>query len=188
MAVLKIVLTAVLTTILIVVLIAVLIRIAFLLASTCGRLLDGCIFPPCKSDPTEIPRERLRRAEAADYARRRLGQSVKVNTLRSWPISYRQIGRDAVYELADLDRFIDERLAAAPRRGPAPDFAGMYRERLRLSGLDAHQAESKLRALEHVVGACCRHYGCSLEAAKRMVTSAIAAREAARKAERESLK
>ena len=71
------------------------------------------------TDPTEIPRRRLRRAEAADYCRRRLGQSVKVNTLRSWPIRYRQVGRDAVYELVDLDRFIDERLAAAPvRRSP----------------------------------------------------------------------
>jgi hypothetical protein len=67
-------------------------------------------------DPAEIPRERLRRAEAAAYARRRLGQSVKVNTLRSWPIPYRQVGRDAVYEISDLDRFIDARLAAAPLR------------------------------------------------------------------------
>jgi hypothetical protein len=67
----------------------------------------------------EAPRERLRRSEAAAYARQRLGQSVKVNTLRAWPIPYRQIGRDAVYEIADLDRFIDARLAAAPvRRAP----------------------------------------------------------------------
>ena len=70
-------------------------------------------------DPDEIPRERLRRSEAAAYAHRRLGQSVKVNTLRSWPIRYRQVGRDAVYEIVDLDLFIDERLAAAPvRRSP----------------------------------------------------------------------
>ena len=64
----------------------------------------------------ESPPERLRRSEAAAYARRRLGQSVKPNTLRSWPVPYKQIGRDAVYELADLDRFIDARLAAAPVR------------------------------------------------------------------------
>jgi hypothetical protein len=64
----------------------------------------------------EPPRERLRRAEAADYARRRLGQSVRVNTLRSWPIPYRQVGRDAIYEISDLDRFIEARLAAAPVR------------------------------------------------------------------------
>jgi hypothetical protein len=55
----------------------------------------------------EAPRERLRRSEAAAYARRRLGQSVKISTLRSWPIPYRQIGRDAVYEISDLDRFIE---------------------------------------------------------------------------------
>jgi hypothetical protein len=67
----------------------------------------------------EAPRERLRRAEAAAYARQRLGQSVKVNTIRAWPIPYRQIGRDAVYEISDLDCFIDARLAAAPvRRAP----------------------------------------------------------------------
>jgi hypothetical protein len=69
----------------------------------------------------EAPRERLRRSEATAYARRRLGQSVKANTLRAWPIPYKQIGRDAVYEIADLDKFIDARLAAAPaRRAPAP--------------------------------------------------------------------
>ncbi len=61
----------------------------------------------------EVPVERLRRPEAADYCQRRLGQSVKSNTLRGWLVLYRQVGRDAVYELADLDRFIDARLAAA---------------------------------------------------------------------------
>ena len=75
----------------------------------------------------EIPPERLRRSEAAAYARRRLGQSVKVNTLRSWPIPYRQVGRDAVYEISDLDRFIDARLAAAPRRRAPIDLAAIYR-------------------------------------------------------------
>ena len=81
----------------------------------------------------EAPRARLRRSEAAAYARRRLGQSVKVNTLRNWPIPYRQVGRDAVYEISDLDRFIEARLAAAPlRRAPggqqigAPDYAAVY--------------------------------------------------------------
>ena len=68
------------------------------------------------TDPTDIPRERLRRPEAADYCQRRLGQSVKPNTLRGWRVPYRQVGRDAVYELADLDRFIDARLAAADVR------------------------------------------------------------------------
>jgi hypothetical protein len=66
----------------------------------------------------EVPVERLRRVEAAAYARKRLGQSVKVNTLRTWPIPYKQLGRDAVYELKDLDAFIDARLAGAARRVP----------------------------------------------------------------------
>ena len=69
-------------------------------------------------DPAEIPRERLRRPEAAAYCQRRLGQSVKPNTLRDWAVPYRQLGRDAVYELVDLDRFIDARLAAAAVRNP----------------------------------------------------------------------
>ena len=68
------------------------------------------------TDPTDIPRERLRRPEAADYCQRRLGQSVKPNTLRGWAVPYRQLGRDAVYEVSDLDRFIDARLAAADVR------------------------------------------------------------------------
>jgi hypothetical protein len=79
----------------------------------------------------EPPGERLRRAEAAAYARRRLGQSVRINTLRSWPIPYRQIGRDAVYEICDLDRFIEARLAAAPvRRAPARVFSPLDQARI----------------------------------------------------------
>jgi hypothetical protein len=84
-----------------------------------------------QGDPTEIPRERLRRPEAADYCRRRLGQSVKINTLRTWPIPYRQIGRDAVYEIADLDRFIDARLKIAlVRRPQQPPKLGRLRSEL----------------------------------------------------------
>ena len=41
---------------------------------------------------------------------------LKPNTLRGWLVPYRQIGRDAVYELSDLDRFIDARLVAADVR------------------------------------------------------------------------
>ena len=83
-----------------------------------GRM-STALYGACRSetpDPAEIPRERLRRPEAAAYCQRRLGQSVKPNTLRGWAVAYRQIGRDAVYELVDLDRlFIDVRLAAASR-------------------------------------------------------------------------
>ena len=68
---------------------------------------------------------RLRRAAAAVYFGRRLGKDVRVNTIRVWPIRYRQVGRDAIYEIADLDAFADAKIAAAPRRraGPSPDFA-----------------------------------------------------------------
>jgi hypothetical protein len=70
-------------------------------------------------NPAEVPRQRLRRSAAANYVHQRLGQNVTPNTLRSWPIPYKHLGRDAVYEIVDLDRFIDARLKAAPvRRSP----------------------------------------------------------------------
>jgi hypothetical protein len=140
-------------------------------------------------DEIDPPRDRLRRAEAAAYARRRLGQSVKVNTLRSWPIPYRQVGRDAVYELSDLDRFIDARLAAAPlRRAPPrerqetamarttesePDWAGVYNERRKsLASLGADEAH--FRSFDFTVAFCREHSGCDLEEAKKLVRAAIA--------------
>jgi hypothetical protein len=129
------------------------------------------------TDPTEIPRQRLRRAEAAEYARRRLGQSVKVNTLRSWKIPYRQIGRDAVYEIEDLDRFFDARLAAAPRRGAAPalDLAAMVEARRKLLVANVGETEGRLRAIEHTIGEYRRaHPRCSPETAKQAVLQAIA--------------
>ena len=124
----------------------------------------------------EVPVERLRRVEAAAYARKRLGQSVKVNTLRTWPIRYRQIGRDAVYEIADLDAFIDQRLAVAPQRraGPAPDFAVMFEERRRLLAGNGSEEEARLRAFEFVVNAHRAHFGADLETSKRAVTDALA--------------
>ena len=111
----------------------------------------------------ETPPERLRRSEAAAYARRRLGQSVTPNTLRSWPVPYRQVGRDAVYEISDLDRFIDARLAAAPRRRAPIDSAAVYESRRRLL---AQHGEGRLRALEAVVLACSRDRNCSLDEGK----------------------
>jgi hypothetical protein len=130
-----------------------------------------------QDDPAEIPRERLRRAEAAAYARRRLGQSVRVNTLRSWPIPYRQVGRDAVYEISDLDRFIEARLAAAPVRraptAPEPDFAAVYENHRRLIVPNVGEEEGRLRALEHAIDVCRRHRGCNLEDAKATVLAVI---------------
>jgi hypothetical protein len=149
---------------------------------------DKAIFAAMQYE-IDLPRERLRRAEAAAYARRRLGQSVKVNTLRSWPIPYRQVGRDAVYELSDLDRFIDARLAAAPlRRAPLrerqetamartteseSDWAGVYNERRKsLASLGADEAN--FRSFDFVVAVCRERCGCDLETAKAMVRNAIA--------------
>lgn len=128
------------------------------------------------SEPIAVSRQRLRRAEAADYCRLRLGQSVRLNTLRGWPISYRQVGRDAVYELKDLDAFIDARLAAAPRRraGPTPDFASMFEERRRLLAGNGSAEEARLRAFEFVVNAHRSHFGADLETSKKAVANAIA--------------
>jgi|ERR1700722_1181742 len=122
----------------------------------------------------ETPPERLRRSEAAAYARRRLGQSVKVNTLRSWPIPYRQLGRDAVYELADLDRFIDARLKAAPVRRAPIDPAAIYEKRRKLLVGNVGADEAHLRATEHAVNEYRRCTGADFETAKRAVLAAIA--------------
>ncbi len=133
--------------------------------------MQGIAFPPL-----EVPLTRLRRPEAAVYLSRRLGQSVRVNTLRTWPIPYRQVGRDAVYEISDLDAFADARLAAAPRRrpGPTPDFAAMFEERRRLLARDVNEDEARARAFDFVVKAYRCHFGADLEASKRAVTSALA--------------
>jgi hypothetical protein len=122
----------------------------------------------------DAPRERLRRSEAAAYARRRLGQSVKPNTLRSWPVPYKQIGRDAVYELADLDRFIDARLAAAPVRRAPIDPAAIYEKRRKLLVGNVGADEAHLRAVEWSINEYRRCAGADFETAKRAVRAAIA--------------
>src|SRR5580692_5061268 len=121
----------------------------------------------------DAPRERLRRSEAAAYARRRLGQSVKPNTLRNWPVPYKQIGRDAVYELADLDRFIDARLAAAPVRRAPIDPAAIYEKRRKLLVGKVGADEAHLRAVEWAVNEYRRCAGTGFEEAKQAVRAAI---------------
>ena len=49
---------------------------------------------------------------AAKEAVDRLGQNVSPNTLRNWPIPYKLTGRDATYDVRDLDTFAETRLAA----------------------------------------------------------------------------
>ena len=122
----------------------------------------------------ETPPERLRRSEAAAYARRQLGQSVTPNTLRSWPVPYRQVGRDAVYEISDLDRFIDARLAAAPRRRAPIDPAAVYETRRKLLVGNVGADEAHLRAVEWAVNDYRRCAGADFETAKRVVQAAIA--------------
>jgi hypothetical protein len=128
---------------------------------------------------TAIPREKLRRSEAAAYAHRRLGQPVSVNTLRAWAIPYKQIGRDAVYEVADLNRFIEERLANAPVRGAGVrrELAAMFRERFELlrRGVE-DEGEARLRAIEFTTRAAQARFSCGLEQAKQVVAAALAAR------------
>jgi hypothetical protein len=58
-------------------------------------------------------------------------------------------------------------------RRPEPDLALVYRERLRLFGLDASSEEVQLRALEHTVRFCRDHRNCDFETAKAAVLSAI---------------
>ena len=58
-------------------------------------------------------------------------------------------------------------------RRPEPDLALVYRERLKLFGLDASSEEVQLRALEHIVRFCHDHRNCDFETAKAAVLSAI---------------
>jgi hypothetical protein len=70
-------------------------------------------------DKSELQRKRMRRAAAAAYLTDRLGPNVSPNTLRNWPIPYKLTGRDATYDVRDLDTFAETRLAAAAVRVPA---------------------------------------------------------------------
>jgi hypothetical protein len=121
-------------------------------------------------------RERLRRSDAADYVQEQLGRPVSPNKLRVWPIPYKLDGRDAIYEVSDLDLFIRERLAAAPkRRVPELDWAALYRERLELLRRDVDENEARARAYEYAVRIFAKHHGCNFEIEKRLVRTAIAA-------------
>ena len=122
-------------------------------------------------DKSEISRQRLRRVAAAAYLTDKLGPNVSPNTLRSWPIPYKQLGRDATYEVRDLDAFADARLFAATvrRAGSAPDFPALYEERRRLIAGSVGDEEAQPRALEHMAGIAARHYGCNIPTAARLV-------------------
>ena len=122
-------------------------------------------------DKSEISRQRLRRVAAAAYLTDKLGPNVSPNTLRNWPIPYKQLGRDATYEVRDLDAFADARIAEAAvrRAGPSPDFAAMFEERRRLLAGNGSEEEARLRALEYAAGIAARHYGCDIPTAARLV-------------------
>ncbi len=122
-------------------------------------------------DKSEITRQRLRRVAAAAYLTDKLGPNVSPNTLRSWPIPYKQLGRDATYEVRDLDAFAEARIAGATvrRAGPAPDFAALYEERRRLIAGNGSEEEARLRALEYTAGVASKHYGCDIGTAARLV-------------------
>lgn len=122
-------------------------------------------------DKSEITRQRLRRAAAAAYLTDKLGPTISPNTLRSWPIAYKQLGRDATYEIRDLDAFAEARIAAAAvrRAGPSPDFAALYEERRRLIAGNGSEEEARLRALEYTAGVASKHYGCDIGTAARLV-------------------
>ena len=123
-----------------------------------------------------LSHQQLRRVAAAAYLTDKLGPNVSPNTLRSWPIPYKQLGRDATYEIRDLDAFAEARIAGAAvrRSGPAPDFAAMFEERRRLLAGNGSEEEARLRSFEFVVNAHRAHFGADLETSKRAVTSALA--------------
>ena len=99
--------------------------------------VNGVISPPMPAkvgnNPVEVPsievaRARLSRRPAAAYLGAKMGKPVSVNTIRVWKIPYRVVGRDAVYEIVDLDKFAD---AKACGRGRAPRPAS-WRRRARI--------------------------------------------------------
>jgi hypothetical protein len=65
-------------------------------------------------------RRRLKRKAACAFLAERLGARVSTAWIRRQPIPYVQIGRDASYGQADLERFVEQRLSAAPNRMPLP--------------------------------------------------------------------
>jgi hypothetical protein len=70
-------------------------------------------------DTTQF-QKRLTRARACAFLAERLGVRVSPGTIRRWPIAYLQIGRDASYAENDLQRFVEQRLEAAPHCMPLP--------------------------------------------------------------------
>jgi hypothetical protein len=85
------------------------------------------------------------------------------------------IGDREVVEITPTEIRIKIASGATQRffRGPEPDLALVYRERLKLFGLDAGSEEVQLRALEHTVRFCRDNRNCDLETAKAAVLSAI---------------
>ena len=74
------------------------------------------------TDTTDTPqlRRRLKRKAACAFLAERLGAGVSPAWIRRQAIPYVQIGRDASYGEADLERFIEQRLSAAPTRMRLP--------------------------------------------------------------------
>jgi hypothetical protein len=85
------------------------------------------------------------------------------------------IGDREVVEVTPAEIRIKTASGATPAfyRRPEPDLALVYRERLKLFGLDASSEEVQLRALEHTVRFCRDHRNCDFETAKAAVLSAI---------------
>ena len=144
------------------------------------RDADRWLYIPLMQDETpnsvEVPVERLRRVEAAAYARKRLGQSVKVNTLRLGQLGTGKSAGTRFMKSPISMLSSTARLAVAPlrRAGPAPDFAAMFEERRRLLAGNGSEEEARLRAFEFVVNAHRAHFGADLETSKRAVADALA--------------
>jgi hypothetical protein len=85
------------------------------------------------------------------------------------------IGDNEVVEVTPTEIRIKTASGTTQRffRRPKPDLALVYRERLKLFGLDASSEEVQLRALEHTVRFCRDHRNCDFETAKAAVLSAI---------------
>ena len=88
----------------------------------------------------------------------------------------------------DLVAYLEACRRSAPDDGPtgpllpaiepspepfAPDLAAEYEKRFKLIVGNVGPDEARLRAFEHTVGVCRRHYRVDLETGKKMVSDAI---------------
>jgi excisionase family DNA binding protein len=117
-----------------------------------------------------------------------LSRSRLYQLLKSGKIPHRKDGAATMIAYEDLVAYRDSLSIVSPAEGPTgpllaaveitpqpspPDLAAEYEKRFKLIVPDLGPDEGRLRAFEHAVGVCCRHYRVDQETGKKMVSDAI---------------